>query len=308
MVASDNNNNNNDNNKNPQISCCEEHFCMLTEERVQVVIRSLSAVKGQLLGLDKADAWPLLKHFLSDDYYFNNKGYICGYCTSSYTPVLPSISKFINPDEKGGSEGTDPNAPGIPGSRALLRLKKLANVVLSATTGKKFKDGTKDRPTNVVKGFGYSLMDFFENEGFDMSNAIKEDYDMYVEKTSPYSPDKRRKRRVVANEDTKKRVKDSDTMSRKSSRVSRRQIRKFQLVKIKSSVVKIPAMNAVCPFTDEEITTAKKCLINKLERPPDYEKRQTHYCYINFNNIKACSLTSERYTVHWINQGASTSL
>eukprot|EP00826_Nyctotherus_ovalis_P044789 TRINITY_DN4874_c0_g2_i2.p1 TRINITY_DN4874_c0_g2~~TRINITY_DN4874_c0_g2_i2.p1 ORF type:complete len:864 (+),score=330.72 TRINITY_DN4874_c0_g2_i2:1536-4127(+) len=117
-------------------------------------------------------------------------------------------------------------------------------------------------------------MDSFENEGFDMAYSIKEDYDMYIEKTSIYSVDKKRKRRAMATDDQKKRVKDSDTVSRRSSRVSHKQIRKFQFVKVKSSAVKLPAINAVCPFTDEEIVTAKKCILNKLERRPDYDKKR----------------------------------
>lgn len=219
------------------------------------------------------EKWPIVKQFLSDDYYFNKKGYVCGYCTTNYTPVLPSISKFINQEDKAGSEAADPNAPGLSGSRALLRYKRLSNMAISVTTGKKFKD-CKERPTNVVKGFGYALMDSFENEGFDMTYSIREDYDMYIEKNSIYSVEKKRKRRAIATDDQKKRVKDSDTMSRRSSRISHRQLRKFQFVKVKSSVVKIPAINAVCPFTNEEITMAKKCIINKLERRPDYDKKR----------------------------------
>jgi len=220
------------------------------------------------------EKWPIIKQFLSDDYYFNKKGYVCGYCTSNYNPTLPSITKFINQEDKTGNEINDPNGPGLSGSRALLRLKKLANIAISVTTGKKFKDAAKERPVNVIKGFGYALMDSFENEGFDMAYSLKEDYDMYVEKTSIYSVDKKRKRRVMAADDPKKRVKDSDTMSRRSSKISHKQIRKFQFVKVKSSVVKIPAINAVCPFADEEIMMAKKCILNKLERRPDYDKKR----------------------------------
>lgn len=66
-------------------------------------------------------------------------------------------------------------------------------------------------------------------------------------------------------------------MSKKSSRVGKKQIRKFQFLKIKTSVAKIPIMNAVCPFTSDEITVAKKCLLNKWEKPLDYDKRKQRY-------------------------------
>eukprot|EP01022_Parablepharisma_sp_SALTPOND_P002364 TRINITY_DN1096_c0_g1_i1.p1 TRINITY_DN1096_c0_g1~~TRINITY_DN1096_c0_g1_i1.p1 ORF type:complete len:1297 (+),score=217.97 TRINITY_DN1096_c0_g1_i1:10066-13956(+) len=229
------------------------------------------------MGNFQSEKWPLLKRLLSDDHYFNKKTYVCGYCLTDYNPTLPSIAKYIKPEDKSGVEGTDSNAPATSGSRTLLKLKKFANFALSVTTGKKLKEGTKERPANVVKGFGYALMDCFENEGFDMLYAVKEDRDMVVEKTSPYSPEKRKKRRIIGADDGKKKLKDSDTVSRKSSRMGKKQIRKFQFVKIKSSVGKIPVMNAVCPFTNDEITMAKKCMLNRWEKPPDYDKRKQKF-------------------------------
>ncbi len=59
--------------------------------------------------------------------------------------------------------------------------------------------------------------------------------------------------------------------------MGKKQARKFQFVKIKSSVGKITIMNAVCPFTNDEITLAKKCMLNKWDRPPDYDKRKQKY-------------------------------
>ena len=51
-------------------------------------------------------------------------------------------------------------------------------------------------------------------------------------------------------------------------------MKKYQFVKLKSAVTKIPVMNAVCPFTNDEITQAKRCMLNKWEKPPDFEKRR----------------------------------
>ncbi len=159
----------------------------------------------------QSEKWPLVRRLLNDDHYFNKKTYVCGYCMSDYAPTLPSIAKYIKPEEKSeGGPSTEAAPPTSGGSRTLLKLKKFANIALSVTTGKKLKEGTKERPANVVKGFGYALMDYFENEGFDMLYALKEDRDMVTEKTSPYSPEKRKRRRLAGgNDDGKKKSKDS---------------------------------------------------------------------------------------------------
>lgn len=94
---------------------------------------------------------------------------------------------------------------------------------------------------------------------------------------SPYSPEKKRRKKVVGNEEGKKKAKDSDTVSKKSSRATKKAIKKYQFVKLKSAVAKIPVMNAVCPFTNDEILIAKKCMLNKWEKPPDFDKRKQKY-------------------------------
>ena len=246
------------------------------------IVHSLTGLLPEKVDLSnfQTEKWHLLKKLLSDDHYFNKKTYVCGYCMADYNPTLPSIAKYIKPDEKGGVESSsnDPNtAPASGGSKTLLKLKKYANIALSVTSGKKVKEANKERPTNVVKGFGYALMDYFENEGFDMLYALKEDRDTIAEKTSQYSPEKRKKRRAIGNDEGKKKGKDSDTISRKSSRMGKKPVRKFQFLKVKSSVGKIPIVNAVCPFTNDEISTAKKCMLNKWEKPPDYDKRKMKY-------------------------------
>jgi hypothetical protein len=130
----------------------------------------------------QSEKWPVLRRLLSDDHYFNKKSYVTGYCTADFNPVLPSMAKYIKPEDKALSDAASdapPTAPPGPGgSRALLRLKKFANIVLSVTTGKKLKEPSKERPANVLKGFGYALMDYFESESFDMAFALKEDREM----------------------------------------------------------------------------------------------------------------------------------
>ena len=62
--------------------------------------------------------------------------------------------------------------------------------------------------------------------------------------------------------------------ARKAARDAERELeetnlpRQYKLVKIKSSVANYPVINTVCPFTNQEIRTAKKCLLNNWSQPP----------------------------------------
>jgi len=43
------------------------------------------------------------------------------------------------------------------------------------------------------------------------------------------------------------------------------------MLKIKSGVSKISLLNYVSLFTDKEIYIAKKCILNKMKNPPNYD-------------------------------------
>ena len=47
--------------------------------------------------------------------------------------------------------------------------------------------------------------------------------------------------------------------------------KQFSLIKIKTSVGRYPVMNYLSAFTNDEITEAKKCLLNHMRRPPEPE-------------------------------------
>jgi hypothetical protein len=40
---------------------------------------------------------------------------------------------------------------------------------------------------------------------------------------------------------------------------------------VKSAVAKVPLLNFISPFSAKEIYIAKKCIINKLTKPPNYD-------------------------------------
>jgi hypothetical protein len=53
----------------------------------------------------------------------------------------------------------------------LSKLKEAASLAISVTTGKKPNFGAKERNlTNIIPGFGYAIMDAFENEFVDMDS------------------------------------------------------------------------------------------------------------------------------------------
>jgi hypothetical protein len=51
----------------------------------------------------------------------------------------------------------------------LSKLKDAASLAISVTTGRRPSFGMREKSlTNIIPGFGYALMDIFENEFVDM--------------------------------------------------------------------------------------------------------------------------------------------
>jgi len=46
--------------------------------------------------------------------------------------------------------------------------------------------------------------------------------------------------------------------------------KRYKLFKVRSGA-KAPALNFECPFDDEDITLAKRCILNRLSKPPNYD-------------------------------------
>lgn len=78
----------------------------------------------------------------------------------------------------------------------LSKLKDAASLAISVTTGKKPSFGVKERNlTNIIPGFGYALMDCFENEFVDMDSISTQKGQIVEENSSPFaSPAKSKKR------------------------------------------------------------------------------------------------------------------
>ena len=65
----------------------------------------------------------------------------------------------------------------------------MAKIALSVTTGKKLEVTHKDRPSYVIPGFGYALLDLFENKFVDMKKVVPKEQEEFK---SPFSPKKKK--------------------------------------------------------------------------------------------------------------------
>jgi len=79
----------------------------------------------------------------------------------------------------------------------LSKLKDAASLAISVTTGRKPAFGVKEKSlTNIIPGFGYALMDTFENEYVDMDTISKQNNQIVEENLSPFaSPTKSKGKR-----------------------------------------------------------------------------------------------------------------
>lgn len=121
------------------------------------------------------DGLPLFRKILSDDYYFGKKTYVTCFCGHNFKPSFPSAAK----NKKSSKQIMALNAIGLPQQqrKKLLRFRDVAALALSITTGKKLTLPAlqKDRQSYVIPGFGYALMDFFENKNVNMNIILKQE-------------------------------------------------------------------------------------------------------------------------------------
>ena len=67
----------------------------------------------------------------------------------------------------------------------------------------------------------------------------------------------------------KEKIGDED--KKRSEMISKPAIQ-YRFLKIKSSIGRIPSISINSPFKPEDILLAKKCTLNKLSRPPNYDQ------------------------------------
>ena len=218
------------------------------------------------------------------------------YCGPTFKPKLPSQTS--NAPAGAGSKGISPNSS-IGGGPSLLihnmantqkqklamRLREIASLALSITSGKKLNLSSlnKARQSYVIPGFGYALMDMFENKDVDMDTIAKKPKNDEV--MSPFKSPTRAERRsktkaspAMTRGDSilkkRKRRKKGSPSVKKSATEAGKNLNKappiqYKLIKIKTSVGNYPVLNVNPPFTNNEIKLAKKCILNEWTEPPN---------------------------------------
>ena len=248
-----------------------------------------------------AEAKDLARKHLSDEYYFGKKAYLTCYCENEFRPKFPSqtttLKGITQGIERAGAIGSAFKPQG-PGSRfggqsdrfsdtesmssfqsssglMLRKLKEAASLAISVTTGRKPTFGVKEKSlTNIIPGFGYALMDVFENEFVDMDSITKVGAQIAEENSSPFtSPAKSRigKRDKSMSKDEHRRMRRDQRRKDQEEREKREQEPPAQhtFIKIKTSIGKHPVIDYLSTFTNDEITEGKKHLLNRWRRDPN---------------------------------------
>jgi len=261
------------------------------------LVYSLTGLIGERIKINDfhGDGMNTLRKHLSDEHYFNNKTYVMTYCGPTYKPKIPSQMSGVKSGFGGQSNPASPNTS-ITGSniaisnlaktskqKLAMKLREIASLALSITSGKKLSQEllNRARQSYVITGFGYALMDIFENRNVDMDTIIKkpDNYDAKSPFASPSRAERRKRKnsplsmtRAGSVMKKRKKKKFSTTLKNKTMSVNPMARKappiQYKLVKIKTSVGNYPIMNVNPPFTNTEIKLAKKCRLNKWENPP----------------------------------------
>ena len=111
------------------------------------------------------------------------------------------------------------------------------------TIGRKLSLNKQPTTANVITGFGYSMLDIFENQFVDMESIVKKN-DEIEEVKSPYaSPKKRRLGSLTKDEYKKKRREERKKEIEEYERKEREPPKQYSLIKIKTSVGRYPVLN-----------------------------------------------------------------
>jgi len=136
---------------------------------------------------------------------------------------------------------------------------------------------SKEKPTYVIPGFGYSIIEAFYTEGFNMvfvqkhsEEEIKliQDY-IELSKINIHKREKEEKLEIRRKrKELREKIKE-DAEKRKELIEKTPMLYKF--FRVKTAIAKVPVLNVMTPFASEEIFLAKKCVLNRLKAPPNYD-------------------------------------
>ena len=222
---------------------------------------------------------PVFRKMLSDDWYFGHKSYITAYCEESFRPKLPSQrgNKAVAEEGSGDEFSELDPSPNYDSSRKMLnKLKQSASMAITVTTGKKIEVNRKPNASNVIPGFGYAMMDIFENEFVDMASIVKVK-DHIVEEKSPFkspskrSPSKPRDSSITKEDYRRNRKDERQRIFEEFERREKEAPTQWSMLSIKTAVTRYPTINYVSPFSNDEIFEGKRCHLNHWRRTPEAE-------------------------------------
>jgi hypothetical protein len=116
--------------------------------------------------------------------------------------------------------------------KMLGKLKNISAMAISVTTGKKLQVKKNPLQSNVIPGFGYALMDIFENQYVDME-SISKAKDHVEDNKSPFkSPTKKKTLSSLGSISPQKIFNQSSITSKDDMRKARREEKKAILDEI----------------------------------------------------------------------------
>lgn len=225
------------------------------------VMYSLTGLIPSTLPTAKLDEKHLenIRDLLSDTKYLNDCAYVIGFNSTNYEPVAQS--NMIDPRQ--GWKLLYKNNP----------INRKMNVTMQSVN-----ESLKDNVVTpkVMSGIAYSIGDYFQNDTFNMIYVKKiSDYEIKLRSeclnslritTHKLSKDQileikrnRRDLKMKIKEEEKKRI---DLMTKTPIQ--------YKFFRVFSGMFNSPDLSVVSPFNQEEIFLAKKCILNKINKPPNY--------------------------------------
>lgn len=248
--------------------------------------------------------WKYVNELMRDYHYTNGTAFMTCFSSSFYKPAAPSnklISdkeaifqaftneKRLNPEEDPESEEQkiekinaltkEPSNTNKGFKRTSPNRKNMTFIEpsLHITTSKAFIE--KEKPNYVIPGFAYSILEAFFTEGFNMVFVQKHSekevqlIQEYLRLTSIniHKKEKEKEEKVEIRRKRKELYsKIKDNAEKRKSLIEKAPIL-YRFFRVKTAIARVPVLNIMTPFSPEEIFLAKKCVLNRLKAPPNYD-------------------------------------
>lgn len=158
----------------------------------------------------------------------------------------------------------------------------MASNAIIENTGYQIDIKKNHNASNIIPGFGYTVLDFFENQYVDMESISKQKMVIEESKKPFKSPSKSRAKQSFMYDQSSLReaspnVRETNRSKERKAQQEESKIREqnppkqYSLLQIKTAVTRYPTINYVSPFTNEEIMEGKRCLLNHYKCTPESE-------------------------------------